>query len=84
MEIDPKEIEEKKKMVLSMCICKTCPTWIECDEKGGFCFPTIGKSKCIKEEKGCICGACPITKKMGLKHGYYCIKGSEKEQSGMQ
>jgi hypothetical protein len=84
MEMNMAEMEEKKKMVLGMCICKSCPSWVECAEKGGFCFPSIGKSKCIKEEKGCICGACPIMKKMGLKHGYYCIKGSEKEQLGIQ
>jgi len=44
---------------------------------------SFGKSKCIKEEKGCVCGGCPVTMKMGLKHGYYCTKGSEKEQLGM-
>lgn len=81
--MEKKEMEEKKKMVLGMCVCKTCPSYVKCGEKGAFCFPTIGKSKCIKEEKGCLCGGCPVTKKMGLKHGYYCIKGSEKEQSGM-
>ncbi|GAJ05980.1 unnamed protein product [marine sediment metagenome] len=78
-----KEMEEKKNMVINMCICKNCPSWVECNEQGGFCFPTIGKSKCITEEKGCICGGCPVTEKMGLKHIYFCTKGSEKEQSGM-
>jgi len=77
------EMEEKKKMVLEMCICGECPSWVECGEKGGFCFPTIGKSGCIKEEKGCICGKCPVYSKMSLKNGYYCTRGSEKEQSGM-
>jgi hypothetical protein len=43
----------------------------------------IGKSGCITEEKGCICGGCPVTNKLGLKHAYYCTKGSEREQSGM-
>ncbi|MCK5661811.1 MAG: DUF2769 domain-containing protein, partial [Methanosarcinales archaeon] len=56
---------------------------VTCGEKGAYCFPTIGKSKCITEENGCICGGCPVTEKMGLKHIYYCTKGSEKEQSGM-
>ncbi len=79
----PEEMGEKKKMVLSMCICNSCPSWIECDEKGGYCFPTIGKSKCITEEKGCVCKNCPVYSKMELKHLYYCTKGSEKEQSGM-
>lgn len=79
----PEEMEEKKKMVLSMCTCKSCPSWVECSEQGGFCFPTIAKSTCITEEKGCICGKCPVTQKMGLKHIYFCTKGSEKQQSGM-
>ena len=79
----PEEMEEKKKMVLSMCTCSSCPSWVACDEKGGFCFPTIGKSKCITEEKGCICTNCPVYAKMDLKHGYFCTKGSEKEQAGM-
>lgn len=76
------EMEENRNMVLSMCICRSCPSWVECKENGGFCFPTIGKSKCIKEEKGCVCGGCPVTKKMKLKHVYYCTKGSEKGQTG--
>lgn len=82
-QMDPKEMEQKKQMVLSMCICGSCPSWVACDEKGGFCFPTIGKSNCITEENGCICGGCPVTEKMGLKNMYFCTKGSEKEQLGM-
>ena len=82
MEMSPEEMKKKKGMAVSMCICRNCPSWVECGEQGAFCFPTIGKSKCIKDEKGCICGGCPVTKEMGLKHGYYCTRGSEKEQSG--
>ena len=82
MAIDPHELEERKKLVLSMCICAECPSWLECEETGGFCFSTIRKSTCISEEQGCICGKCPVTAKMGLKHGYYCTRGSEKEQAG--
>jgi hypothetical protein len=80
---DLQEPEGKKKMVLSMCICARCPSWVECGENGGFCFPTIGKSTCITEEQGCICGRCPVTAEMGLKHGFYCTRGSDKEQSGL-
>jgi len=82
-EITPEEMEQKKKMAIEMCTCRACPSFKDCGEETAFCFPTIGKSKCITEEKGCICGSCPVTEKMGLKHGYYCIKGSEKEQSGI-
>ena len=80
MEMSPEEMEKKKEMVLSKCVCKNCPSWVECGEKGGFCFPAIGKSGCIKEEKGCICGGCPVYTEMKLENGYYCTKGSEKEQ----
>jgi len=66
--------------VWKMCLCPGCPTWVECGEKGGFCLATIGKSKCIKVDKGCICGSCPVTQKLGLTHWKYCIMGSEKEQ----
>ncbi len=80
-EMNPEQMEEKKQMVLQMCICKNCPSFVDCSgESIGYCFPSIGKSKCIAEEKGCICGGCPITEKMGLKNTYFCTKGSEKEQ----
>ena len=77
---DSKEIEKKKKKVLDMCICPSCPSWEECGEKGGFCLATIGKSACIEDEKGCICPGCPVTDELGLTHDYYCTRGSEKEQ----
>ncbi|WP_135612842.1 DUF2769 domain-containing protein [Methanococcoides sp. AM1] len=53
------------------------------NESGGYCFHTIGKCGFINEENGCICGVCPMTEKLGIKHGYYCIRGFEKEQLGM-
>jgi len=81
METNQQQLEEKK-MVLSMCTCKKCPTWVECGEGGGFCFVTIGKSACISDEKGCIYGGCPVHEKMGLKQIYYCTKGSEQTQLG--
>ncbi len=80
MEMSPEELEATKKMILEMCLCKNCPTYVDCGEPGGYCFVTIGKSGCISEEKGCLCPSCPVTAKMGLKHMYYCIRGSEKEQ----
>ena len=77
------DMEEKIQMVFDMCICRSCPSWVDCEESVGYCSPGIGKSKCIIDEKGCICSGCPITGKMGLKHIYFCTKGSEKEQSGL-
>lgn len=86
METIPEQMQEKKKMVMQMCICKECPSYKDCASEGGatelgFCFPTVGKSACISEEKGCICGGCPVTEKMGLKNVYFCTKGSEMEQN---
>lgn len=78
----PDEMEEKKKTVIELCTCPRCPSYVECDEKGGFCFPTIGKSGCIESEKGCICPGCPVTEKIGLKNNFYCTRGSENEQLG--
>jgi hypothetical protein len=83
MVMSPEEMEKRKQMVLGLCTCPGCPSWVECGEEGGFCLQTIGKSSCIEEEKGCICPGCPVTEKMGLNHDYFCTRGSEKEQSGM-
>ena len=57
MELSPEELERQKRMVLEMCICGGCPSWVEC-------------------------GSYPVTEKMSLKDGYYCTRGSEKEQMG--
>jgi hypothetical protein len=84
MEMSAEEMEKKKEMVLRECICSSCPTWVECGEKGGFCFPTIGKSSCIEEQRGCVCGGCPVYAELNLGNEYYCIKGSEKEQNMAQ
>lgn len=69
--------EEKAEYVYSNCICKGCPSYVECNEKAGFCL--AGKSTCIKEKRGCVCPECPVTQKMNLKWGYYCADGSAKE-----
>ncbi len=74
------EFEEKVSMVKTMCICKTCPTYVPEETKNGFCHPLIGKSQIITEEKGCVCPNCPVYKQMSLKLGYYCTRKSEMEQ----
>jgi len=74
------EFEEKLPMVKDMCVCKTCPTYVEEETEWGFCHPLVGKSKIITEEKGCNCPTCPVYQKMGLKNGYYCTRKSEMEQ----
>lgn len=79
-EINIPSIAEQEENVTFMCICPECASWIECGEKGGFCFETIGKSSCISEEKECICAACSVPLSLGFKHEHYCTRGSAKEQ----
>jgi len=74
------DMEEKLPMVESMCICKSCPTYVKGETHVGFCHPLIGKSTVITEEKGCNCPQCPVYKKMELKNGYYCTRGCEMAQ----
>ena len=64
-----------------MCICRTCPSWVECKEKVGYCHPKIGRSKCIKNENGCICGGCPVHSRMKYTSHYFCTRGTEQEQT---
>lgn len=66
-------MEDPKKLALSQCICKLCPSFTNCNEKIGYCV--FGKSKCIKERRGCICASCPVYKKLGLNNVYFCITG---------
>ena len=61
------------------CICPECPSFTDCGARA-FCFAQVGKSKCIKEEKGCLCMACPVAKEMKFSHVYYCTRGSEEKQ----
>lgn len=64
------------------CICGTCPSYTECmraSEELLFCV--TGKSPdCIFEKKGCLCPSCPVTKILGLKKAYYCVRGTQEEQ----
>lgn len=75
-------IAEQEKIITFMCICPECSSWVECEEKGGFCFETIGKSKCISEKSECICRGCPVYSRLGFEYAYYCTRGSSKEQEG--
>ncbi len=78
---------ESEKWALAKCICPGCPTYRDCRKDGlnaeyAFCIDSVGKSKCIKIEKGCICMACPVHRKLAYKHMYFCTKGSETQQLG--
>jgi hypothetical protein len=62
------------------CICRMCPTYIDCGEKLAFCMPATSKSLCIKLENGCLCPGCPVQDAQNFKHEYYCTKGDDKSQ----
>ncbi len=57
------------------CSCSECPSYMGTGETR-LTFCVVGRSSLIKEEKGCICPACPIQTKYGLKDQYYCTRGS--------
>jgi len=79
--------DELKKTVSSLiarCICGKCPTYNDCMKgKKEALFCALGKSACAAVKKACLCPTCPVTPALGLKHGYYCLKGSEKEIRGL-
>ncbi len=60
--------------------CSVCPSYTGMGETE-LAFCALGKSESISEENGCLCGSCPITEKMSLRWGYYCTRGSGREQA---
>lgn len=72
---------EEKKRSEGICICRQCPTFVDCKEEIAFCLSGSDKSKCIKEQKGCICGGCPLAQQMGFERMYYCVHGSDRARS---
>jgi hypothetical protein len=77
-----KAVEETR----AQCICPECPTYNECaKEKNQLYYCGIGESPtCIIKEQGCICPACTVTEKMGYTNQFFCTRGTEKEQRGME
>ena len=66
----------------AMCICPDCPTYTDCAKKADerlFCW-FGGSNNCISKEIDCLCPSCPVTSEMGLKHDFFCTRGSEKSQ----
>ncbi|HRZ85551.1 MAG TPA: DUF2769 domain-containing protein [Candidatus Paceibacterota bacterium] len=73
-------MKKPSKELLNKCICGKCPSYIKCKKpEYAFCF--ICKSSCIKEENGCICAQCPVTKELRLKNIYYCVYGTEDQMN---
>ena len=42
-------------------------------------FCAFGKSRCITEEKGCVCTACPVHAEYDLSNTYFCMENGGKE-----
>jgi len=68
--------------VLHLCRCDRCPTNTDKEQLNAV-YCTLGKSKETREEKGCLCADCPITKTMSLRWQYYCIRGSAVQLSDL-
>jgi len=82
--MDTAERDAMMKTAKDTCICGKCPTYNECSKmKNELLFCAIGKSTCTIKKNACLCPGCPVTPWMGLKHGYYCASGSEKELRGL-
>jgi hypothetical protein len=69
-----------EKEAIGKCICKVCPTYVKCEGSIAYCF--TGKNKCIQKAKGCLCPGCPVQNKTGFTRLFYCMRGSNKEQTG--
>ncbi len=80
--MSPADMGKAVEKLNAMCTCPTCPTYNRCAKNAKemtFCYN--GKSfMCISEGKECICPACPVTKELGLKYKFFCMKGAEKAQ----
>jgi hypothetical protein len=69
-----------RKKGIGLCMCRICPSFVDCKEEIAYCLATSGTSTCIREEKGCLCPACPVLESEGFSHVFYCIRGSETDQ----
>ncbi|MEN6342509.1 MAG: DUF2769 domain-containing protein [Methanospirillum sp.] len=64
------------------CICPQCPTYTPCaGDAQERLYCVLGRSpRCITEDLGCVCPACPVTEELGLEHLTFCLEGAEAEQ----
>lgn len=84
MKMSPGEQKQANEKNRGSCICGKCPSYYDCmREKNELLYCTLGRSPCPVTLTGCLCPACPVTALDGLKHFYFCAKGSEREQRGL-
>ncbi len=76
-------IQEKETSGLwKRCICAQCPSFNACAaEAKELLYCLYGRSfRCITEDFGCICPACPVVDEIGLVNLTFCLLGSEGAQ----
>jgi Protein of unknown function (DUF2769) len=64
----------------AQCNCGGCPTYTAAARTAGESF-FCGTGKSfghITTEVNCMCGKCPVKAELGLKYGFFCMRGSEK------
>jgi len=66
---------------VGLCICRMCPSYLDCNEEIAYCLAETGTSGCIRSEGGCLCPGCPVQEEEDFRHVYYCTRGSETGQS---
>lgn len=78
--ISPQEGMKMLEAEISKCMCGQCPSYTNAARASGegfFCG--TGKSfRHITTQVNCLCGGCPVKSDLGLKHGFFCARGSEK------
>ena len=78
--MSPREGKMALEAVRGKCICGQCPTYTAAAGAAGegfFCG--TGKSfGHITTEVNCMCGKCANKADLGLKYGFFCMRGSEK------
>ena len=71
----------EKKKAITLCMCRMCPSFVDCNEEIAFCMEEPGTSGCIKKEQGCLCPGCPVQGAENFRHVFYCTRGNEAGQS---
>jgi hypothetical protein len=71
----------ERKTATGLCLCRMCPSFVDCKEDIAFCLDETGTSGCIKKEQGCLCPGCPVQEQEDFQHVYYCVRGNEAGQS---
>ena len=78
--VPPQEGMKTLQAVMAKCMCGQCPTYTPAAGavgEGFFCG--TGKSfGHVTTEVNCMCGTCPNKADLGLKYGFFCMRGSEK------